>query len=300
MLGVLLWGRVIMAKPNSYRRPGFIDALSDGYSKRGKSVVLLTGDTLDIFWSKRVDGFVPLEQTLYQELAPNFEVVRVDAATGIRFYAYQDEAELLRVCELADTTASKKQQLGDVKALLDASRHQPLPTLLMLEQITDAFTRARQAPSANIKPLCVIVQFAGSLFPAGDFDRLSELDRQRLVTFLNWISNPAFVQSSNLIILVSDTKTEINARILALPSTQHIEVELPSKAERRHFVDHFVKRHSEVAFSSDREAFVEDTAGLRLTSVEDLLQIAARTKEPVTRQAVLSEVNGVLEAELGA
>ena len=35
------------------------------------------------------------------------------------------------------------------------------------------------------KPLCLIMQFAPALFPEGDFDRLSELDRQRLVTFIH-------------------------------------------------------------------------------------------------------------------
>ena len=63
------------------------------------------------------------------------------------------------------------------------------------------------------------MQFAGSLFPDGDFDRLSELDRQRLVTFLNWINDLFFSKSGNVILLVSDTKSEINRRVLALPVT---------------------------------------------------------------------------------
>ena len=64
-----------------------------------------------------------------------------------------------------------------------------------------------------------MLQFAPSLFPEGDFDRLSELDRQRLVTFLNWINDPFFSHSGNFIVLVSDTKSEINRRVLAPPVT---------------------------------------------------------------------------------
>jgi hypothetical protein len=60
------------------------------------------------------------------------------------------------------------------------------------------------------------MQFAPALLPEGDFDRLSELDRQRLVTFLNWINDPLFSRNGNFIVLVSDTKSEINRRILAL------------------------------------------------------------------------------------
>ena len=81
------------------------------------------------------------------------------------------------------------------------------------------------------------MQFAPSLFPDGDFDRLSELDRQRLVTFLNWINDPFFSNSGNFILLVADTKSEINRRVLALPVTEHVEIPLPSTPERAHFVD---------------------------------------------------------------
>ena len=45
--------------------------------------------------------------------------------------------------------------------------------------------------------------------------------------------------------------------------------------------------------------FVEDTAGLKLTSLEDLLETSRRTGEPIRRKHVLAEVNLILEAELG-
>src|SRR5439155_3059101 len=41
------------------------------------------------------------------------------------------------------------------------------------------------------------------------------------------------------------------------------------------------------------------TAGLRLTGVQDLLEVARRTSAPVTRKAVLDSVNDVLETQLG-
>ena len=52
-------------------------------------------------------------------------------------------------------------------------------------------------------------------------------------------------------------------------------------------------------FELSQQAFVEDTAGLKLTSLEDLLETSRRTEEPVQRQHVLAEVNLLLEAELG-
>ena len=52
-------------------------------------------------------------------------------------------------------------------------------------------------------------------------------------------------------------------------------------------------------FERSQQAFIEDTAGLKLTSLEDLLETSRRTAEPVKRQHVLAEVNLLLEAELG-
>ena len=99
-----------------FPRPSFIDAIGHSYNRRGKRVILLTGNVLDQFWSPRLRSFTPLEQTLYQELKDKFLVLRVDAASGISFYDAADEQELLKVCHLADRIASKGQRLGDVQA----------------------------------------------------------------------------------------------------------------------------------------------------------------------------------------
>jgi ATPase family associated with various cellular activities (AAA) len=286
-----------------FPRPMFIDAIGHSYNRRGKRVILLTGNVLDQFWSPRLRTFTPLEQTLYQELRDKFLVLRVDAASGIGFYDTADEQELLKVCQLAERIASKGQRLGDVEAQMAQTQHQPLPMLILLRGVSNAVTRLWAGDKSRYRPLCHIMQFAGSLFPDGDFDRLSELDRQRLVTFLNWIHDPFFSKSGNVMLLVSDTKSEINRRVLALPVTEHVEIPLPNATERAHFVTQYgavcTPPDAALQFELSREAFVEDTAGLKLTSLEDLLETSRRTGEPVRRKDVLAEVNLILEAELG-
>src|SRR5215467_15053862 len=72
---------------------------------------------------------------------------------------------------------------------------------------------------------------------------------------------------------------------------------------RAHFVQKDVKAcappGATLQFERSQQAFIEDTAGLKLTSLEDLLETSRRTAEPVKRQHVLAEVNLLLEAELG-
>jgi hypothetical protein len=171
---------------------------------------------------------------------------------------------------------------------------------VLLQRLSDAVLKLRAADPALTKPLCIVVQFAGSVVPDGDFDRLSEVDRQRLVTMLNWINDPLFVKGANLIILVSGTRSEVNRRLLALPAAHAVEIALPADADRARFVRAFAERAAKpVTFAAGEPDFVADTAGLRLTSIDDLLETASRSGEPVTRAAVLAEVNLVMQAELG-
>lgn len=284
-----------------YERPGFLNALSSAYSDRGKSVAVLTGDTHDLFFSPQVQRFLELEQALYQALSDKFSVVRMDISTGIGFYDPQDIVELSRVCAQADGLAVRKEdKIGDLRHAINSTRFSPLPAVVLLQEIFSAVANVRRG-NKSLKPVCCVLQFAGSLFPDGDFERLPEVDRQRLVTFLNLIESPWFKSSNNLIILIADTKSEVNSRIIALPSVQHIEIELPNEAERRKFVSDFLTRNSmdETAFEKGSDMFVQDTAGLTLTALEDVLEAARRTKSTISRKDVLGEINTVLQADLG-
>src|SRR5260221_13740433 len=115
----------------NYGRPAFLDALSHSYSDRGKSVVVLTGDTHDLFWSPKQSKFLALEQTLYQALCEMFTVLKLDIATGIGFYDSKDLATLTKISQQADNLASlREDQLGDLREQVNSTRHSPLPALV--------------------------------------------------------------------------------------------------------------------------------------------------------------------------
>ncbi len=282
------------------RRPLWVDALSQAYAVRKKNVVLLTGNTRDLFSSPRLGDFVPLEQLLYQELREKFLVVRVDAATGVSFFTEADKNELLMVCAQYDLIAPAGQKLGDVAAIIASNRHSPLPTLVLLRDLSEATTKVQAARAGTnrlaVRPLCIVLQFAGAVFPPGEYDRLSELDRQRLVTLLQWIECPLWTTGQNLLVMVSDTRSELNGRIFAHPGAQQLEIDLPAHADREAFI---ATKARNVQFERDPATFVGQSAGLKLTQIMDLLEVAATTQSPLTRTDVLREVNLVLEAELG-
>lgn len=282
-------------------RPQFINEVSAAYSDRGKSVMLLTGNTHDLFYSKKAERFVDLGFALYHYLSEIFTVLRLDISTGLGGYLSDDLKSLQETINKADAAAIyDDEKVGDIQRKMAATRHSPLPALVHMHEILQAVKKVKVDLKKSAKPVCTIIRFAGSLFPAGDFDKLSEIDRQRLVTFLNLIESQWFKESGNLLLLIADTRSEVNSRILAQPSVQSIEIELPDKVRRTSYINSFIAgKSSEINFTPSLDAFIEDTAGLTLTALFDLLEKAQRSATAISRKEVLAQINTVMKADLG-
>jgi len=286
--------------PQSLKELPFETLLKDAYNFRGKRLVLLTGDVYGLFWNGKLERFITLEQSLYQRLSPTFNLVRTDAATGIDFLHDDMRKEVARVM-----SSSVRNADDELKRLASECRHDPLAQLVLLKNIDREFGAAMLAEDEKgsskeekTKPLCIIVRFSGSIFPKGDFSSLSELDRQRLVYFLSWMHDPRFVESKNLVILVSDTKTEVNSKISVIPSAAHIEIQLPDLVERKQFVEVYLKDH-EITFEGEIESFCQNTAGMTFPNLRDLLEVAHRKRVQITKKQVVEEVNAIVKAQLG-
>ncbi len=287
-----------MATKRQAHRALFLDELNEAYKLRRKSLLLLTGDVHGLFYAPASDDFVALEAALQSELAAKFNLVRMDIATGVSFYDLRTEEEVIRICESPDGRKVPASRRRMMKEQIEQSRHSPLPALVLLRSMADASERARDA-GESVKPLCVVLQYAGALFPAGDFTRLSELDRQRLVLFLHWVNDPVFAGGPDLLLMINPVKSEVSAKVTSLPAADHIEIQLPSIDERRGFVEWFRHSHPKLRFEGGKAKFTADAAGLTLSSIKDMLEVAARAGRRVTRADVVAEVNRRLEAELG-
>lgn len=325
-------------KPQASMRPQVIEDVSTAYSDRAKGVVLLSGNTHDLFPSPKTDRYVDLGYTLYHHLSGLFTVLRLDISTGLETYQADDLKELQASVNKADSaTVYDEEKLGDVKRKMAATSHSPLPALVLMHEILKAVKKARvelkgvNAGKPPVKPVCVVVRFAGSLFPAGDFDRLSDIDRQRLVTFLNLIESQWFKDSGHLLLLLADTRSEVNSRILAQPAVHCVEIELPGAAERKAYVNSVLAAHAAqvaqvtppapqaadpaakeappaaivsagaraIEFEPDLSSFLADTAGLSLNVIGDMLEKARRTGGKIGRKEILAEINAAMRADLG-
>ena len=286
------------AKADHRGRPRFLERLSEAYSLRRKNIAILTGDTYGLFWSPKSERFSSLDRLFHRELGEKFNLVRINISQGLSFYDFKTESEVIRICESKDGQYIPPGRMKSFKGMIDSSRNNPLSALVLLQGITEAFARNRELEPA-CKPLCAVFHFAGALFPPGDYSRLSELDRQRLVAFLSWVSSPDFVEGPDLIILINHVKAEINPKIFALPNGAHVEIDLPNQEERLFFVERFIKVEGGVRFAGGRERFAEDTAGLGLNNIKDMMEVAVRSRKTVSRDQVVKEVNTILQAQLG-
>lgn len=280
-------------------RPSFVADIQTAYNLRGKNVILVTGDVHGLFPGRSKSGemiFYTIEQALRAALEEKFTLVRMDMATGISFYDDKSKEVLGAVGASNDAAVGTRPKVTDLEAQIDRNRHNPLPTLVLLESLAQDIGRLR-AVGQSIKPLAVILQHAGSLFPQGNVNALTEIDRQRLVFFLTWVSSPLFAESPDLIVLVNPVRSEVNAKITALSNSEHIEIQLPNENDRYVYAEHFAKGKS-VQFEAGIPVFARDSAGLTISHIRAILESSASSGRMVSRKMLADEVSKILQANL--
>ena len=280
------------------QRPDFLTKLGDSYFFKRKNIITLTGDINGLFFDTKSKSHIALEQIINTELKEKFNILRLDIALGISFYDKKTENETIRICESTDGYYTPNKRITALKKMISDSRHHPLSALVLISGMVEAFARVRKL-EPDIKPLCIIIQFSGSLFPAGNYDRLSDIDKQCLISFLGLVNSPNFRNSPELIILINSVKSEINRKIIALPHSTHIEINLPDKDAREVFVNNFINTDNKVSFEENKEAFVIDTAGLSINHIKDILEVSSRKKIIIKKATIVNEVNSILQAQLG-
>lgn len=315
--------------------PPFMEEIVNGVKHRGRRVFCLTGSVMDLFPDRDKPTYSPLEERLCQSFSGHFTMVRLDLSLGLGFYDSgqrenlftaigwnldpqkelgKDPADSLGgLLDYGSEMVSRQFGIGGKKPqksiaptpdqLLERTKQRPGASLVLLREISEMARRAAEG-GANIKPVSTIIRLAGAFFPPGDFGKLSELDRSRLATLLSWLSDPCYLAGNHITILIAENRSELNSRILSLPSCQPIEVGFPDGPTRHHFIESQITTYEKdlstaaPTFEAGREEFSANSAGLALNAISSLLEESARSAKPITRKSVNTLLNEILRAQL--
>lgn len=296
------------------RMPPFFREIATRFRAGQSNVFLVSGNVLD-----HIDGlgvtcpadqprhearFGPLEVFLRRRLeARGRIVVSYNIARGLSFSgdaargAVRDFFRQWDLTGPVDDPRTQESRAMRFDRALGESAVYSYMTLRFLEELCRLLrSRAGAAPMQ----LTILVQHAEMLLPDAPLAQMSDLDRQKLTLLREWFGDPAFQQSSEMVILVSTTEAGVNGDIRRLPHVTALSHPLPDVAARAAYLEWLQSRAaSPVDLQPGIESLATMTAGLTLLALEGLHRLAGHRKGRLGEEDVLEALNRLLASELG-
>lgn len=260
--------------------PAWAEDLRLRYLSGEASMFLLHGNVRDVYpWQEGGrTAYLTMREFLERFLARSKEIV-----------AYYNVSEGI---DLPDPAMSRR-----LRTVVNARRalegQSPLSTwprstdkvIPLLESlVTDPAQRA-----------AVVIDYVETIVPMGDLGFMSEGDKANLVALQRWSSDPALLQSDNLVVLVSENLSDVHRRVVSSTQLAAVNVALPSEAERLSLISDLDKRG--VSLEVSEEILSKVTAGLTLVQIRGLFRQARQSGEPITFRTVSRRKKSIIEQE---
>lgn len=265
--------------------PAWARKLAERYLTKTVSTFLLHGAVRDLqpAGAGRDKRFVPLKTFLTEELFGARDlVVYYDRSSGLR-------------CATPEMQKDLGRSLQGYDAMYGTSYAQAIPKdPARALQILESFLRVR---IAERKSVAVVLDFAETLAPAGDYSYMSADDRFALVSLVKWAQDPVFLDADCSFVLISENLAELHPRISRNPYAAAIDIPLPDEAERRAYIEW--KIEGDLAKISDvpLEGLAKNTAGLSKVHLDRLLTEAAERGAKITSNLLKERKKEIIQAE---
>lgn len=209
--------------------PGWARELADIYFSGTTCLFIVHGNVHDLV--RCPDGaetnYCNLPEFLARQLFGRWDVVlHYDLARGLRALAPGDPKRQQSMMQHVSA------RLGDAGSW----PRDPETLLLALDRFIER--NLVEDDPARRKSICLILDYAQYLVPAGDLGMLGRGPGTNLVRLLNWAQNPYIKRVNMAFCLVADRLSEVNARLVQSPHVAAIEVPLPDRDQRRLFCDY--------------------------------------------------------------
>lgn len=219
----------------------------------------------------------------------NFDlIVCFDLAQGISFPS-PDMAD--KFVELAMGKDSKKENKATAGVFETADEQVKIPrdpksALGMIERVLKfreddpdrkGAKRNRTGSDGREMHTLVLIDFAESIFPAGNWGQLNDTDRSCIVKLLHWAQDETIRDNGNPIILIGESGTMLHSSVTASGSrVEQLELMLPNPAERLAYIEEMEEQLREdgealqYEAGFDKHKFAHVTAGLKKSNIEDI------------------------------
>ncbi|HLT28581.1 MAG TPA: AAA family ATPase [Myxococcaceae bacterium] len=267
--------------------PPWAQTLAQRYYTKTVNTFLLHGAVRDLHPVLGQDGeqaYGSLRTFLSDELFGGRDhVLFYDRSSGIRAAHPDTQKELHRSLSAYDTIYGT-----------DYAKAMPRDPGRAL-QILENFLRTRLADG---KSAAVIIDFAESILPAGDVGSLSIEDRFALTTIIRWAHDPQLLAADCSVVLLSENLADVSPRLARNPYVAHIELPLPTEAERLDFVRVRLKGQRLQSFSDVSLAVLAKmTAGLSRLNLDRLLTEALELGVRITPELLKAKKSEIIQAE---
>ena len=146
--------------------------------------------------------------------------------------------------------------------------------------------------------MVLIIDYAESMIPNGDFIRLSEEALYSFVTFSRWSTDPKFIKGDISIILLTQNLADISSRLVSSPSTVKINVPFPDEIVRESFLKYKEKEGKlllEHGLNPHRLATI--TSGVNLMNLNSLVAESYERNTPLSLDFMRKKKKEIIENE---
>ncbi|MCC5830994.1 MAG: ATP-binding protein [Phycisphaeraceae bacterium] len=300
---------------NSPSYPFYTELARTINSGQGRAI-LLHGDVHGLFHSNVSDRYLPLVPWLCQRVRVDGLIVLIAELNGPIRCTSDDDRRRLRDAWVQWKLGGSRDELI-LRGLADPSLHNRREEIEnrfneMIEQAaaqpTVALEFFRQlticSRSQSRFRLLILVEAADFLLPGSggdaDLSRMTPADRHRISIMQDWLSDPAFNNGPDSVVMIAEAASAVSTRVTSLPQLVMIGIDPPNQEERVHFTQWFNRTHSpEAPLQMPLPEFAALTAGLSLHAMRQLLLRSAYVNQPVSVSDIISRVESYIEGTLG-
>jgi len=261
--------------------PSWAEDLRNRYLAGEASLFLIHGNVRDLQPWTEADGsvsYLDLRTFLERFLDRTRDVIAYyNVSQGLQFAKPAHQGKFRSIVDGKRTTRGAE-KLGR----LPATAAEAIPVIEDL--ITD-----RTHSSA------VIVDYFEMIAPNADVAFMVHEDKANLVALQRWATDPAFLATDNLVILITEHLSDVGRRITAQPQLAAIQLSFPTVDVRLRFIDN--QDLSDVKLDMAPAMLANMTAGLSLIQIRAFLKGAALTGNPVTFAQVSQRKKAIIEQE---